>query len=148
MNDSSPVRSEQSPQTESAAHNYAPRWWYPTATGVSTFALAAIVNAGFDVGVVSMFVVPVIAAVVSRHFATLELSAEGVTVNRRTVSWERLHLTKGRFGDSLTAASEGSGARRANILLPIYEREWRTGRIGEDVRRWAPGVIPQSDAVL
>ena len=145
MNDNSPVRS---PESEPGAHTYAPRWWYPTATGVFTFALFAVASAAFGMSVISVFVVPVIAAVMIRHLMTIELWAEGVTLNGKMVSWDRLQLTKGRFGESLTAPSEGPGRRRANIQLWVYEREWRTGRIGADVRRWAPGILAESDAML
>lgn len=148
MNDHTPVRSGQSPPTQNAAHAYAPSWWYPTAIAVFTFALFAIARAVYDAGTITMLVVPVTTAVVIRRGARIELSAEGVTLNGRTVSWESFQLTKGRFGESLIAESKESGRRRANILLPVYERRWRTGRIGEDLRRWAPGLVPDSNAVL
>ena len=145
MNDNSPVRL---PETEPGAPTLRARWWYPTATGAFTLALFAVASAAFGMSVISVFVVPVIAAVMIRRLMTIELSAEGLTLNGKTVPWERLQLTKGRFGESLTAPSEGPDRRRSNIQLWVYEHEWRTGRIGADVRRWAPGILAESDAML
>jgi hypothetical protein len=93
----------------------------------------------------SLFViVPAVTAIGLPRQMTMSLTASGVTVARRTADWDSVELRQGRLGTSLrTVKGTPVRAGRVNVLLPIYETDWRHGRIGDDLQRWAPELLNQ-----
>ena len=127
-----------SPDTTS----YRPKWWYWAATAAASVAFLAIARQLIDFDNLLFVVVPAVTAIGMPRLMTMSLTASGVTVARHTAEWHSVELRHGRFGTSLrTVKGTPVRAGRVNVLLPIYETDWRNGRIGDDLQRWAPDLL-------
>ena len=73
---------------------------------------------------------------------TLKLDADGASMMGRRLRWEHLELHETRAGVVLRARPEAvSHVGRFSVRLRTYEADWQNGRIGEDLERWAPGLV-------
>lgn len=116
-------------------------------TGAVGLVGLVLASRWITVDVSLLVIVPIVTAFTMRRMLHLTLSASGVTFVRRTADWHTVELREGRFGTSLRSV-KGTPMRaaRVNVFLPIYEKAWRHGLIADDLRRWAPALLPQPPA--
>ncbi len=77
----------------------------------------------------------------------LELDPSGVRIQSARASWGQFQLIQGTFGYHLKvpASIEPRRRRRINLFLAMWEPNWRNGKIGAHLARYAPGLLAQVD---
>jgi hypothetical protein len=122
-------------------HTYAPRWWYAASLAVMSVPIAIFAVWLIDLDrVVAVGLVIVVPFVASRGLR-LTLSKTGLTISNQTAGWNELICSESRWGTSLKSPKGTPWRRRVGAFLPLYERDWRRGHIGADLRRWAPDLL-------
>ncbi|MDP2293167.1 MAG: hypothetical protein Q8M22_18445 [Actinomycetota bacterium] len=121
---------------------YRPRPWYLAAVAAIGACTLAVVNLLFwrDLPVAFLLIIPAGGVIGSWTALTIEVSPDGIMMARRRIPWASLRVHQSRFGESLRTVKGRSP--RAKIFLPIYARNWRQSRLGDDIRRWAPHLLP------
>lgn len=117
---------------------YHPRSWYLIVVAVGGAVVLLVAWVFVDLPLVSVVVGPLAGAYGVSRSQRLTLSASAVTVANRSIPWEALELRSTRWGDSLRTRP---GTKRLNAFLPIYESNWRSGTLAEDIERWAPHLL-------
>ena len=103
------------------------------------FAIVTVFSGGFDVGLV---VVWVLLIAFMWWFLRLKVSADGVAMGINRAPWSKMQLGKTKRGaDVLVSMNPDSWRERLAVALSNYESNWRTGRIGEAIRRWRPDLL-------
>lgn len=128
-----------------APHVYRFRPWFVAAfvlvMAVVTFAMRLAVGVSWTV---------VVAAPIAGTFAfwrsmAVHLDAAGARVGRTAARWSDLEVHRTRWGESFRGTATGGGATRFSLFLPAYFTDWRVGRIGEELRTWAPHLFVPTD---
>lgn len=86
--------------------------------------------------------VPLIVPLVLRSAMRLEMSSNGVSLNRRSAQWHEITYRRGRAGEVL--ASSGNWFQQVRFTPWMFERDWRRGQIGAAARVWAPDLLAQA----
>jgi hypothetical protein len=106
-------------------------------------------------GITTGVVVAIVLPVGFRKGQVLELAPDGVTCGERegllrgslrSATWTELELTKGMAGYAIRTPKGTAMRSRLSIAPAMYERGWRDGTIGAQLRRWAPHLLPPGDA--
>lgn len=121
------------------------------AGGLGAGALSLLLHLLAGLGDIStVVIVGVVVPVVFRKGQVLELSSEGASIGEsgswlpglhRTASWSELRLVKGLTGYYLRTPKGTPYRSRFGVMPATYERDWRGGVFGDQLRRFAPHLL-------
>lgn len=71
--------------------------------------------------------------------AALKLAPGGMAAGMTRLSWDETELREGWFGPAIRSSK--TRFPRGSFPLRMYDEQWRTGDLGNDLRRWAPHLL-------
>ena len=111
------------------------------AAAFSTVTAIAVAWWGPHMSPVVLVAMPIIVPATTWSTLRLSLDPSGVVVASSRMSWDEVTLTTTRRGKPVLARRPGVPGRGPRIVLTHYEPEWRLGRIGAAIQRWAPHLL-------
>ena len=74
------------------------------------------------------------------------VKSAGVSISGREAAWSELSIRRAIWSEVIETPRGSRGAMKRVVVQPnVYEADWREGRFGDDVRRWAPALLEEPE---